>query len=328
MKSIDYIVTIWGEHYTGLFLEFCLPSLLSPNSLPLAKGDRLVIVTTPEDAPGITLHPSVIAAQKYVEVVVQQIRLESDDKFAQRYPIQAHCHKQALHMAKEDGHLASMLVADVFYADGYCKSVRKWADEGKKLVLGIGLRGALESLLPALEDAKHDGVINLSPREVVSLGMANLHPLHTASIWTAPHFTRMPYTLLFPVFGQGYLVHSFCLHPYLLEPHDAMLEYRSNVDHDLPKYYQADDTYVVTDSDEAIYCEFAPLTHFWPPSNPFPASPDLIARWASSQLCTPQWKNVEHRVMWHTDDIDQIRWRRAIDQGEHAVDAINKAAGR
>lgn len=337
MKPVDYIVAVWGEHYTGLFLEFCLPSLLSPNNLPLAQGrapsvyadgDRLVIVTQPEDTALIEAHPSIAKAREHIEVSIRPVTIDTQDKFGQRYNIQLHCHKQAIAAAHKEGRLASMLVADVFYADGYCRAVRKWADEGKKLVLGIGLRGALESLLPELEEHKRDGVISLTPRDVVKLGMAHLHPLHSASIWGAPHFTRMPYTLLFPVFGQGYLVHSFCLHPYLLEPNDSMLGYRSNVDHDLPKFYEDKDTYVVTDSDEAMYCEFAPLAHFWPAANSFPASPDIIARWSTVQLCTQHWDNLQHGVFWHTDDIDPRRWDEAVDWSDMVVYDINRAAGR
>src|SRR5437867_9179035 len=46
------MLSFWGEKYRNYFYSLCLPSLLSPNNLPLlqhVRGSKLVISTTTED---------------------------------------------------------------------------------------------------------------------------------------------------------------------------------------------------------------------------------------------------------------------------------------
>jgi hypothetical protein len=328
-RTIDVIVSLWGEHYTTLFLEYSLPSLLSPNNLPALTGrGRLLIITTPEDAERIAAHPAIAKAKEHVEVVCSRQKIESQDPFGQRYGIQAHLNKLGLAESLRAGNMSCVNAGDILFADGYLSALAKRADEGKRLVVGIGMRCALESTAPMLEELKQENVISIANRDLVGMGLVHMHPISHACMWDAPFFTRMPYLMQWSVFGQGVVVRGFGLHSMLIDTTAEVLSHKGNVDHDMARFFKREEIHYVTDSDEAIFTELALLTHFWPMATKYPASPEVVARWASDNICTPQWDHLQQLIRFHTDDIDAVRWAPVEARSNAIVSMINEASER
>ena len=52
MRPFYFVVVVWGREYRDYFLEYCLPSLLSPGNIPALDGKRpakVLFATTAED---------------------------------------------------------------------------------------------------------------------------------------------------------------------------------------------------------------------------------------------------------------------------------------
>lgn len=325
------IVALWGEHYCSVFLDLSLPSLLSENNLPSWKGSksRLVIVTQPEDEQAISDHPSVKLARQSIEVLILKVGIETEqDKYKARYSIQPYMIRTGMERALQDHHAIAVIAGDLIFGDGYCKKLAECLADGYKLVLGMGLRASLESTAQILDSSKRDGVLTIPNREVVRLGIEHIHPINQASTWDAQYFSRMPYTMLWPVFGQGVSVRCFGMHACLIDGGPEIMGHVGNVDHDMARFFSKGETYYVTDSDELTWCEVALLTHFWPIFTKFPASADVVARWASEVCCTPQWEHVNQRIRFHTDTIDWPRWEKVDQRVDRIIEAIQEAAGR
>ena len=324
MKPIDLTVAVWGEYHLGVFLNLTLAALLSPGNLPSLKG-RLLIVTRPEDIETFKRHPLMQKASQVIEIAVISYEVKSEDSYRERYTIHTRMHKVAIDRSIKDGHMSAVIAGDMILADGYCKALMRWAEEGKRLVLGIGLRAGIESAGQYLINGMKDGTMTITPRQLVAVGLDHMHPINQASTWGEPYFSRMPYNILFPT-GDGVVAHCFGLTAILMDCNERALNEGLAVDHDMARFFDKSEIYTVTDSDECMFCEVASITEWWPIFTRHPASPRGVARWAESQVCESMWGNFEHSLRFHTSDIGP-HWAEVELTAQGVVDNIKACRG-
>lgn len=318
MKPIVFVAAVWGDLYCRLFLEFCLQSLMHPSNLYAIQGRaELLILTDPASVHyfhGKKRDGRIRALESWLPIVIEtlpaNVRLDQSP-----YTVQANAHRRAMQYALEKGAAVSFLVPDGVVANGFCLSLLRKLDSGYRAVCGLSMRATLETAIQAIR--AEDGLLasGLPNRTLVRIALEHMHPLFLTSYWNAPRFNKMPYTLLWGDDNQ-LIARTFALHPYLVVPTEESATFQGTADSDLPGYYSPEETCVVTDSDDLLVCELALANHFAPAFGPGPASVDSVAHWASQPgtVHASQWKNLEHRFWFHTDDSPPLSGWRAADE--------------
>jgi len=78
-EGLYFCLAVWGEEYTGLFLDYCLPSQLAEGNLPaIARMLPCIyrIFATPQDAEKILNHWTFVQLRKIMSTEVIQIDAE------------------------------------------------------------------------------------------------------------------------------------------------------------------------------------------------------------------------------------------------------------
>ncbi len=328
--KIIFCAVVWGDLHSRLFLEFCLQSLMHPSNLYAVEGRaELLILTDPATAKhfaGEHRNGRIRALEAWlpirVESLPQNVRPDQSP-----YLVQANAHRRAMQYALEKGAAVSFLVPDGVVANGFCLSLLRKLDLGYRAVCGLSMRATLETAIEAIR--AEDGLLvsGLPNRTLVRIALEHMHPLFLTSYWNAPRFNKMPYTLLWGDDNQ-LIARTFALHPYLVVPTEESAGFQGTADSDLPGYYSPAETCVITDSDELLVCELALANHFAPAFGPGPATERGVAEWAKGAVHASQWRNLEHRFWFHTDDAPPLSGWRAADEmiikqihGQHTKDA-------
>lgn len=314
--KILFTACVWGDLYSKIFLEFCLGSLMHPSNLSAIAGRcELLIMTDPSSLHffhGETRDGRIRAIEQWCPIRIECLTSDVPPD-ALPYPIQAMAHRLAMRIGIEKGAAVSFLVPDGVVANGFCQSLISKLDQGFRAVCGLSMRATLETAMHAIR--QKDGLIirGLPNRTLVGIALEHMHPLFLCSYWQSPRFNKMPYTLLWG--GDGHVVaRTFALHPYLVVPTEASAQFQGTADSDLPGFYSPEETYIVTDSDDLLVCELAQMQHFAPAFGPGPASARSVAEWAANGGILPsQWKNLDHRFWFHTDDTPPISEWQASD---------------
>lgn len=353
LRPIYFVVVVWGEDFTDLLLQFCIPALLSPNNIPALhnRGNRFLIATTDEDWKRIEIHPIVSLLKRYVELVF--IRISPP---AEGVPFHLHMgigHKLATQMAFEHRAYAMVLTPDLIVSDGCIALAQKHVTEGVHLVLTPALRFAEEPLfehLAKLGVASIDSRLGDEGRPLVATGRqlawAGIRSLHSETLsyeWDASFFSVFPQACWWRVPGEdGIIVHSLSWFPLILDykavaDHDSSVMDNSTIDGDyLDRNFGATARmYVVEDSDEAMLVSWAPLGERACSLAPDPQfQRPLIGEWLKGlsfykALCDPRFDPLKRNlfarpVYWHGGEINEPRWR-AVES--RAACVLHKYAG-
>lgn len=315
MKPIVFVAAVWGDLYSKIFLECCLGSLMHPSNLPAIAGRaELLILTDPASLHrfhGETRDGRLRAVEPWLPIRIECLpgNIKPDQS---PYPVQANAHRRAMQYGLEKGAAVCFLVPDGVVANGFCLSLCSKLDSGYHAVCGLSMRATIETALPALRQGDAFLARGIPNRWLVDVALEHMHPLFLSSYWGAPRANKMPYTLLWGEPGQ-LIARTFALHPYMVVPNDETVGFEGTADSQLPGLYGADKTFVVTDSDDLLVCELALSSHFSPAFGPGPMTEQGVAEWATQAVHASQWKNLEHRFWYHTDDAPPLSGWRAAD---------------
>src|SRR5690349_1519922 len=152
LRPFYFIIVLWGERFRTYFLDFCLPSLLSPNNIPALdprRHSKFLICTTQEDWAAMEQSPIFGLMRNYVEPVLITIPLPP--------PGRAGCqhmgvgHKKATDLAFKDRAYGVLVTPDYMVSDGSIAALQRHAERGKRLVLVAAQRFGEEPLFDNLE---------------------------------------------------------------------------------------------------------------------------------------------------------------------------------
>jgi hypothetical protein len=280
LRPFYFIVVLWGERFRDYFLDFCLPSLLSPNNIPALdtrRGSKFLICSTPEDWSAMERTAIFGVLKRYVEPVLVEIPLPEPGRSGCEH--MGIGHKKAMDLAFRNKAYGVLVTPDYMMSDGSIAALERHAASGKRLVLVAALRFGEE---PLFENLASLGVIEpgrrlsaqgaplvVSGRQLVAAGIRSFHSEVIRYGWESPCFSDFPAACWWPVpGGDGIVVHSMSWGALLMD-------YASLDDHDttcLEKWtFDGDylynnfgtrmsDIHVVTDSDEIMQASWAPLS--------------------------------------------------------------------
>lgn len=337
IPKIYFLIPVWGEEYTKMFLEISLLSFLSPGNLGAFRakpvGHKFKIYTTKEDKP---LIKQSMAYQKLAEIMTVELHL-IDDWVAQyragklnQYDVVTLCHSQGIKDANADKAAYVPFGSDFIFADGSYANVLKIAASGKRLIVAGGYRAKSKPLFQILKEkfVLPDGTISISSRELVKHSYENIHPESEKLFWESKEFfSGGPAFLYWDVPGEGILQRGIHLQPIFINPvtRDVQLEPSLGMaidGHDFMMKVVPDikDIHIVTDSDEIFGVSF---------TGDAPGSPAgernifELAIWIHKHMSPLHSKFMKPKIRFHTGEISP-KWDMIEEDSENVLEYLNK----
>jgi len=279
-RPFHFIVVLWGERFRNYFLEYCLPSLLSPGNIPALSTrtpGKFLIATRPEDWAAITVTPIFRLMERHIAPVYVEL--------PPCPPGRAGCvHMGVGHILCSDISFrekayAVIMMPDSMLSDGTVARLQPLVAAGAEVVLTAALRFGEKPFFDELEtsgalptESRRDSgmPLTISGRQMVH---AAVHGFHTETLhyeWDSacfPPFTpSVPAAAWWRVPGEdGIVLHSLIWMPLVvdygsLEKHDTSAFENWTIDGDYvsKNFHKLETIYVVTDSDEAFIGSWGP----------------------------------------------------------------------
>ena len=216
------IVPVWGAAHVARFLDWALPSWLSPQNLPhLAAGARveLFLLAPKADIIEVSRHPTTALLEKYCTLRPVEI----DDL------ILGDASTVTLTLAFTRGANAAMsqerrprlifLNADFLLTDGSIASIARRFDAGQRLLLSASIRVREELVLSDLACMRSDGSMIVPSREAVRLALGALHPTALACRVDQPLLqSAHPNQFFWQPDANTLLLRAFLLFPLAVSP--------------------------------------------------------------------------------------------------------------
>lgn len=267
-KPIKYcfLTPVWGENYLNSFLNYGLPTQLSPGNIPAISNNNIFyqVFTTSNYIDRIRESEIYKLLKKHVSssiVSIDQLNL-SNALYAM-----TECYNMGLEAAESQDCAFVFLTPDSIWSDGSFYNMDKRAREGKRAVLIAGPRIIAESSLKELAERfpdRAERALCISACELVKLTMKLMHPISEAHIWDGKGNRAMAH-YYWRVGESGMLMRCLHLHPLMVWPviKGTTIKKNSTLDHDFVRLAcpNIDQVYVVTDSDEIIGVDAGPLNH-------------------------------------------------------------------
>jgi hypothetical protein len=228
--------------------------------------------------------------------------------------------------ADERGAAMVFLNPDVVIADGGLKALEVLLHQGKRAIQVLGIRLVKETVVPALISqftSKDKTQLKITPRQLISLAMAHLHPFTCMHLYDAPQYDVSPSALFWRVESEGLVARCFHLHPMLIYPRVRNAPFSTTIDDDYLRAACPDqkEEHIVADSDEFCACELSGLEREirgLPRTN----VENEIVRWAYADAKPHHFENFVRHIVLRGELYDEVKWRETCEQADGAVSRI------
>lgn len=347
MRPFYFMVCVWGERFSNYMLDYCIPSLLSPNNVPaLPSGPHKMLVACPSsDWERIRTKPIVAALSRHLELVHLEIPFPEPGVMSTLH--MGVGHRLATALCFRDKALGVALTPDLMLSDGTVANLVQKARAGVHAVLCVALRFAEEPLFEALRAESHDvpdrprrdggEALSLSGRDMVRIGIPAFHSQTRSYYFDSPDMGEIPAAAIWDVRDSGVLIHSLSWAPLLmdysrLEVHDtaALETWTMDGDYVHANFGNRDTVYACRDSDEMMLVSWAPEAYqsISPTESWLRRHIPVYRRWLNGMLvhesvCSPRCDDLKRRlfrlpVKWHLGPIDD-RWKRVEATAARAI---------
>jgi hypothetical protein len=323
--GLHFIVPVWGEAYTRLFAEVCLPTLLSPGNIPgLPHRERHVftIYTSPADRAIVEASPAFRLLEKSIKVEFHPIRARVG-QISDPYDVQSDCFRRAIRRADAADCAMVFLTPDLIMADGSLRALARIADTPVRAVLGVGIRldkARTSSQLLAGHRSESGDAIAIAPRDLVKLALGTLHPIAKAHMFHAESEDVLLSNLYWRVGGDGLLARCFHLHPFLVYPRVKNAPFTNTIDGDYLEAACPDpaETYVITDSDEFSAWELSDADRRVPTMPRSKPLEDLLS-WVRRKTTPRHRALIQKPIRIHCGVSDAALWQQVEQESGDSV---------
>lgn len=186
----DFLEICWGDAFTRNFLNYGLPTLLSPGNLPawpFRETATFILYAPAQDWHTMQQHPTVHRLTEIMTVEWRPIDrpIMGDDK----YHHMGQCVSDAFNRARERCAGLVLLAPDALFADGSFAHLANLIADGRDLVMICGWHVNEDEILPVLERDPETHVLNLSKTQCVRYINEFMHNGMKARFWNAARFT-------------------------------------------------------------------------------------------------------------------------------------------
>lgn len=263
-----YLV-VWGERFRNYLLEYCLPSLLSPQNIPSLlnkKNNKFLFCTTTTDWNIISHHPIFIKLNQHISTEFLEIPLPSPN--VTHWQHMGVGHQLTTERCFQDQAYGILLTPDLVLSDGSLKYIERCAQQGKQVILCAAVRFAEEPLFTQLHELK--SLNCLTGPQLVTFSLNAFHSETHSYDYHAPYYSTSASIAIQRVDDEGLLVHTMNWFPLLLD-------YRVVSTHDTHalKHWTIDGDYVYrnfatvpedaievcTDSNQVMLLSWGPLNY-------------------------------------------------------------------
>ncbi|MGB0909667.1 MAG: tetratricopeptide repeat protein [Nitrospirales bacterium] len=333
--KFHFILPLWGQAHTDLFLSVCLPSQLTHGNLGsfLGSGDLYRIFTTTEDAVVIQSSPIFQKLSEFIQpeiYIIDDIIKDLQAGKINKYDVMTCCHSIGVEGAAADEIALIFLWADVMFSENSLRNLRDIALSGKRLVLIGGYRLDAETFREELLQKYYcdkDLNISISSRELVGLSLQHVHSQSTILFWNSQHFHSCPAYLYWNA-PNGILERGFHLAPLLINPsrREQKLIPDSGIGIDGYDYMfravpDPADIYIVNDSD--IICPANPSLDGPAGNHHRRASIFAVADWAKKNCYPYHLECFRSPIRFHSTELNDD-WERAEEEAEEIATTILK----
>jgi hypothetical protein len=314
-RPFYFNLVLWGERYRHYFLDYCLPSLLSPRNIPALsrkRGNKFLIATHAQDWAILSAAPIMARLREYAEPVF--IELPSSppggpqtnyNELGYNLALMGAGHQRISTMALRDRAYGVYLSPDSMLSDGSVERLQAHAESGVELVLCTALRLgeeplveslAAQGLIPVASRAQSGMPLTISGRQMVAAAAQGMHSETQTYEWNACYFlARHPSAAWWRVPGEtGVLIHSLNWMPLLFDfaavaEHDAssLESWTLDGDYVYKNLGASHSIHIVQDSDEMFMASWAPVADrprkLVAASRPWPG---ILERWRQKMVET------------------------------------------
>lgn len=266
MMRFHFIMVVWGQQFCELLLDVCLPSLLSPQNLPVfpfRDTSVFVIYTDSRSRPILEQSESLARLSQLMGV---RVTLLDQYLTGDAFETLQICHRLAIAEAMAEDAALCFLAPDTVWSDGSLHQVATRTASGARAIMIPGLRLTRESFVPAMAEVRRasgNGTISLSGRALTRIALRHLHPTSESLFWSYRPINFWSSHMYWWVEPDGMLARCFHMHPLMIYPESGVSDFAESIDGD---YIAAacrtpESVYVVQDSDEILGFEISPLLH-------------------------------------------------------------------
>jgi hypothetical protein len=317
---------VWGADHLGLFLDVSLPSLFAAGNLPSLTAhpqNRYLIYTRAEDEERLR---AATAFRHLSSIIPVEVLLISDE-IIQPHSTMSKCHADSMRRADEVGGAGVFLPPDCIWSDQSITALERIARTGKSVIYISGIRLDRDGVSSELakRHSSDGGVLSLSSRELVSIGMRHLHPIALTHFWKDYGGGLMPANLVWEIPEAGWLLRCFHLHPLMVRSQIRFAKFSSTIDADLAPEACPDisSDYVVTDSDELLAFEMSGLSRVVGTICP-KQSINGVATWAEQGANARHRELIKRSIRLKACDDVGAGWRSAQTESDEVVRSITE----
>ena len=287
----EIFVTVWGKRFVRKFVEFALASQLAPGNIPAlsAAADVTYRIYT-DRASENYFQPEITKLKKlaivefvfYEDLAYRNVTLldaiNNSDPTIIKHNVQRETARHHMNLAKESSKTAIMLLdSDFVFSDGSFAHIHEQRVKGKKAYAGMFVRLIEEKAIPILRSLLPKP---LSARELVRIGMDNMHPLSRSMFIDAKKPSMYPAQINWTVNDNGFVANCFFPHPLMFEQRPEIINYFSTMDYEviLRAVTVNDDLYYCQSSEDLMFCKISPESYFGSMEAGLPPSIDVMAR--------------------------------------------------
>ena len=310
--KIKFLTVVWGEKYIKNFCELSLPSFMAPGNLPaLAQASKLevLIMSQSKDFHAFEKYPAFRNMKSQIKIRFVPIDdLVPGNSYGITLTLAYARPILALGKRMLDYHFVFMN-ADFILADGSLRTLGRQLSRGAEVVLAPSLRGTAEKTETLIrKKVRNDqSVIQIQPREFLRLTMPHLHPTTLAKVINfGDYHTIHPNQLFWKVDGHTLLARYFLIFMLAIKPQRVVRKINSWCDYGfVPEFCPQSALKVLGDSDEFLMIETQEKQKEREFLRHGPLNPGGIKESLGQWLTLGQFKNFQHRIVYHATDLPQ-----------------------
>jgi|JFJP01.1.fsa_nt_gi hypothetical protein len=218
------INVVWGEAYTKLLLDICIPTQLADGNLSAFRDYSAVykIYTTAKDAKTIVNHPTYLTLSKTINTKIKIFDVPDVYMKHNQHHLMNYCHNHAIVEATQNNAIMILLCPDSAWPNQTFANIIKLAKKQKRVVVVPSLSVVTETFVPSFLqhfNSNQQTIISISPRQLVKISLEHLHPFVKSYFWNNGGLSNIwPSYFYWNVEGTGLIHRCFRMHPLMINP--------------------------------------------------------------------------------------------------------------
>lgn len=308
-----FVVPVWGKSYTTLFVEVCLPMLLTTGNLGVFKDrqefkDKFLIVTTYQDKKLIELSESYSELRQIIEV--EFLLIDGLVDMNNPHEAMSRCYSMAIQRecVIPGKTYFIFLTPDSFWSEGTFKALLGLAEKGTAVVMAIGFRVNAEAVSKILREDRYRYIKSAENNfDLVQLVINHIHQLSSAHDWLTTKFLNLWPSHIYWIDHENseLIAHCFHLHPLMvLAPKKKIKigttidgEFLGNLSYPLSRYYVS--------QGEFFGVELSPSARAWGQKLSYPYVKN-IDKFAIKHVNSRHWFFFSHRICLRANEGKSI----------------------